>query len=187
MVEPPFRRHSPIHISHCTLAASFDFLGDRWSLLILRSALFGVRRYDDFQTEIGIPRTVLADRLRRLVALGLMVQQDYRADGSRPRKEYLLTEMGEALRLPFLAIRQWSDKWVGKQGAAPPMTLVRKADGSVIRVAFVDTEGRVVPEDDLAAQFEEWAPLPVEPTICIGMSADVLKKPVSRTSGGGAG
>tara|TARA_B110001454_G_scaffold211422_1_gene227069 strand:- start:60 stop:554 length:495 start_codon:yes stop_codon:yes gene_type:complete len=161
MATPPFRRQSPIHISRCTLAASFDFLGDRWSLLILRSALFGVRRYDDFHTEIGIPRTVLADRLKRLVASGLMVQQDYKADGSRPRKEYLLTEMGEALRLPFLAMRQWSDQW-GGQGRTPPMTIIRKSDGSEIRVAFVDTEGRVVPGDDLTARFEDWAPFPME-------------------------
>jgi DNA-binding HxlR family transcriptional regulator len=159
MVTPPFRRQSPIHISQCTLAASFDFLGDRWSLLILRSALFGVRRYDDFHTEIGIPRTVLADRLKRLVASGLMVRQDYKADGSRPRKEYLLTEMGEALRLPFLAMRQWSDRWVGR-GRTPPMRLMRKSDGSEISVAFVDEAGRLVPPDDLMAGFEDWASTP---------------------------
>jgi DNA-binding HxlR family transcriptional regulator len=159
MATPPFRRQSPIHISRCTLAASFDFLGDRWSLLILRSALFGVRRYDDFHTEIGIPRTVLADRLKRLVASGLMVRQDYKSDGSRPRKEYLLTEMGEALRLPFLAMRQWSDRWVG-QGRMPPMRLMRKSDGSEIAVAFVDQAGRIVPPDDLMAGFEDWASIP---------------------------
>jgi DNA-binding HxlR family transcriptional regulator len=148
-----------VHISRCTLAASFDFLGDRWSLLILRSALYGVRRYDDFQNEIGIPRTVLADRLKRLVASGLMVQQDYKADGSRPRKEYCLTEMGEALRLPFLAMREWSDRWVG-QGRTPPMKLMRRSDGSEIHVAFVDEAERVVPSDDLTAGFEDWASTP---------------------------
>ncbi len=159
MATAPFRRQSPIHISRCTLAASFDFLGDRASLLILRSALFGVRRYEDFHTEIGIPRTILADRLKRLVASGLMVRQDYKADGSRPRKEYLLTEMGEALRLPFLAMRQWSDQWVG-QGRTPPMRLMRKSDGAKVAVAFVDHAGRIVPPDDLMAGFEDWASIP---------------------------
>ncbi len=128
-------------------------------MLILRSALFGVRRYDDFHTEIGIPRTVLADRLKRLVASGLMIQQDYKADGSRPRKEYLLTEMGEALRLPFLAMRQWSDHWVG-QGRTPAMRLMRKTDGSEITVALVDQAGRIVPPEDLMAGFEDWASSP---------------------------
>lgn len=163
MTTPPFRRQSPVHISRCTLAASFDFLGDRWSLLILRSALFGVRRYDDFHTEIGIPRTVLADRLKRLVTAGLMSQQDYKAEGSRLRKEYLLTEMGEALRLPFLAMREWSDRWVG-QGRTPPMRLMRRSDGSEVHVALVSQAGCIVPADDLMAGFEDWAPTPASET-----------------------
>lgn len=109
--------------------------------------------------ELGIPRTVLADRLKRLVSAGLMSRHDYKVAGSRPRKEYVLTEMGEALRLPFLAMRQWSDRWVG-QGRTPPMTLMRKSDGSEINVAFVDQAGRVVPPDDLAARFDDLAPCP---------------------------
>ncbi|MFD2580717.1 winged helix-turn-helix transcriptional regulator [Novosphingobium colocasiae] len=111
------------------------------------------------KNEIGIPRTVLADRLKRLVASGLMIQQDYKADGSRPRKEYCLTEMGEALSLPFIAMREWSDRWVGK-GRMPPMRPVRRSDGSEIRVALVDDKGRVVPPDDLAVRFEDWAANP---------------------------
>lgn len=154
------RQHSPVHISRCTLAASFDFLGDRWSLLILRSALFGVRRYDDFHRELGIPRTVLADRLKRLVAAGLMVPEAYREEGSRPRKKYILTEMGEALRLPFLAMRQWSDQWVG-QRRTPPFQLACRSNGRGVHVAYVDDAGEVAPEQDLMAHFADWAPLPV--------------------------
>lgn len=162
MATSPQRRSSPVHISRCTLAASFDFLGDRWSLLILRSALFGVRRYDDFHKELGIPRTVLAARLKRLVAAGLMRPVDYKEEGRRPRKEYVLTEMGEALRLPFLAMRQWSDRWVG-QGRTPPFRLARRSNGSAVHVAYVDEAGEVTPENDLVARFAEWAPLPAGP------------------------
>ncbi len=154
------RHRSPIHLSHCTLAASFDFLGDRWSLLIVRSALFGLRRFDDFHTELGIPRTVLTVRLKRLVTSGILSRQDYKAEGSRARQEYVLTEMGETLRLPFLAMRQWSDRWVGK-GKASPMTLIRKSDGAEIRIALVDKFDRIVSNEDLAARFESWAPLKV--------------------------
>jgi hypothetical protein len=88
-----------------------------------------------------------------------MAQQDYKAGASRPRKEYCLTEMGEALRLPFLAMREWSDRWVG-QGRTPPMRLVRQSDGSAIHVTFVDQFSRVVPADDLTADFEDWASNP---------------------------
>lgn len=155
----PFRHQSPIHLSHCTLAASFDFLGDRWSLLIVRSALFGVRRFEDFHTELAIPRTVLAARLKRLVAAGIMTRQEYRAAGSRPRAEYILTDMGEALRLPFLAMRQWSDHWVGK-GRTPPMNLVRRSTGAGVRIACIDAAGAPVEGEDLAADFAPWAPEP---------------------------
>lgn len=155
----PFRHQSPIHVSHCTLAASFDFLGDRWSLLVVRSALFGVRRFEDFHTELGIPRTVLAARLKRLVAAGIMTRQGYRVAGSRPRAEYLLTEMGEALRLPFLAMRQWSDQWVGKSHT-PPMNLVRRSNGARVHIACVDDTGALVDLEDLAADFAPWAPEP---------------------------
>jgi Predicted transcriptional regulators len=161
MPTPPSRRASPVHISRCTLAASFDFLGDRWSLLILRSALFGLRRYDDFQKELGIPRTVLAARLKRLVAAGLMIPMEYREDGSRPRKEYVLTAMGEALRLPFLAMRQWSDQWVGA-GSTPPFRIARRSDGASVHIAYVDDKGQPVPEEDLVAHFADWAPLPIK-------------------------
>jgi hypothetical protein len=81
--------------------------------------------------------------------------------GSRPRKEYALTEKGEALRLPFLAMWQWSEYWVG-QGRTPPMKLSRKSDGTAIHIAFVDEFGCVVPPDDLTARFEEWATLPTD-------------------------
>lgn len=161
MPTPPPRRASPVHISRCTLAASFDFLGDRWALLILRSALFGVRRYDDFHKELGIPRSVLAARLKQLVAAGLMVPQEYQDAGHRPRKEYTLTDMGEALRLPFLAMRQWSDQWVG-QGQTPPFRIARRSNGAHVHIGYVDDAGEVVCEDELMAHFADWAPLPVK-------------------------
>nr|WP_316650729.1 helix-turn-helix domain-containing protein [uncultured Gellertiella sp.] len=162
MSTPARRRQSPIHLSHCTLAESFDFLGDRWSLLILRSALFGLTRFDDFHTELGIPRTVLAARLKALVGAGLMQRRDYKLEGSRARPEYRLTEMGEALRLPFLAMRQWSDQWVGK-GRRAPMTLLQKSTGVPLRVALVDAAGAAVDPSDLAARFEPWAGVARQP------------------------
>lgn len=156
MKTPPLRHRSPVHIGNCQLAASFDFLGDRWSLLIVRSALFGIRRFDDFQTELAIPRNVLSVRLKRLVEAGIMVRQSYREAGSRPRPEYVLTEMGQALRLPFLAMRQWADHWVGED-RPPPMSVVRKSDGAPVSVGLIDASGRVVPGDDLEAVFAPWA------------------------------
>ncbi len=159
MQTPPLRHRSPVHVGNCHLAASFEVLGDRWSLLIVRSALFGIRRFDDFHTELAMPRNVLSARLKRLVAAGIMVRKTYREDGSRPRPEYVLTEMGQALRLPFLAMRQWADRWVSR-ALPPPMTITRRSDGAPVFVSLVDAEGRAVAADDITATYAEWAAKP---------------------------
>src|SRR5579863_8131348 len=105
-------RRSPVALRDCNLVKSFELIGDHWTLLILRSALYGVRRFDDFQAELEIPRTVLSNRLAGLVDSGIMERRDYREDGQRTRIEYPLTRMGRALGLPFMAMTEWGDRWV---------------------------------------------------------------------------
>src|SRR5215467_13669484 len=100
---PPVRR-SPVAARHCNLARAFELIGDRWTLLILRSALYGVRRFDDFQADLDIPRSVLSSRLAGLIETGIMDRREYREGGQRGRTEYKLTAMGEALSLPFIAM-----------------------------------------------------------------------------------
>jgi DNA-binding HxlR family transcriptional regulator len=94
MSQKPPPRRSPLPPHDCHLARAFDVIGDRWTLLILRSALYGVRRFDDFASELGAPRTVLADRLKRLTAAGLLARRDYREPRRRARPEYWLTPKG---------------------------------------------------------------------------------------------
>src|SRR5215467_13448256 len=106
---PPVRR-SPVAARHCNLARAFELIGDRWTLLILRSALYGVRRFDDFQADLDIPRSVLSHRLAGLVESGIMEPREYRENGQRARIEYPLTRMGEALGLPFIAMTRWGDR-----------------------------------------------------------------------------
>lgn len=155
----PPRHRSPVHVANCNLAASFDFLGDRWSLLIVRSALFGIRRFEDFRTELSIPRNILSARLKRLVDNGILIRRDYRVAGSRPRPEYFLTEMGEALRLPFLAMRQWADHWIGED-LSTAITLFRQADRLPVRIGYVDALNRPVPDEELGFDIADWAPEP---------------------------
>ncbi|MDO8981882.1 MAG: helix-turn-helix domain-containing protein [Afipia sp.] len=85
-------RRSPVPPGDCNLWKAFELIGDRWTLVILRSALYGVRRFDDFQNELDVPRSVLSNRLARLVENGLMQRRDYREDGQRARIEYPLTK-----------------------------------------------------------------------------------------------
>jgi DNA-binding HxlR family transcriptional regulator len=155
MQSPP-PRQSPVRLDACNLAASFGIIGDRWSLLILRSALYGVRRFDDFKSELGIPRTILSDRLKKLVSAGIMTRRDYQIPGSRPRPEYILTQMGEELRLPFLAMTQWADTCLA--GDKPkPLKLIESATGSDIRIGMINGEGVEVPADRAKFLIAEWA------------------------------
>lgn len=147
MTDAPLVRRSPVPPDQCNLWKAFGLIGDRWTLVILRSALYGVRRFDDFQIELEIPRSVLSSRLASLVELGIMERREYREDGQRARIEYPLTEMGRALGLPFMAMTEWSDRWIGK--GTSPLTLRSKTSGQRLRVAMVDEGGKPARKDDV--------------------------------------
>ncbi|MGA2488277.1 MAG: winged helix-turn-helix transcriptional regulator, partial [Roseiarcus sp.] len=88
-------------------------------------------------------RTVLADRLKRLTAAGLLARRDYREPRRRARPEYWLTPKGAELRLPFVALTQWGDLWLA-DGEPPPAAMRSRATGEALRVALVDRSGREV-------------------------------------------
>ena len=102
--------------SSCSIAASLDIVGDRWTILILRDVFRGLHRYDEFRRDLDIPRAVLADRLRRLVDGGVLAKRVYQ---DRPvRHEYRLTEMGRELSPILVGLMQWGDRWLSEDG--PP-------------------------------------------------------------------
>jgi DNA-binding HxlR family transcriptional regulator len=148
MTDAPLVRRSPVPAALCNLAKSFELIGDRWTLLIVRAALYGLRRFDDFQTDLEIPRSVLSNRLAGLVESGVMERREYREDGQRARIEYPLTEMGRSLGLPFIAMTEWGDRWLS-DGVPPPLTLKSKSSGQKLRVALVDERGKVVKARDV--------------------------------------
>lgn len=101
-----------------------DLLGDQWTLLVLREAFNGVRRFDRFQAELGIARNTLTERLDRLTGAGLLDRVRYQ---DRPaRYEYPLTEMGRDFFPVLAAMIRWGDRWLG-DGEGPP-TLLRHLD-----------------------------------------------------------
>jgi DNA-binding HxlR family transcriptional regulator len=146
MTETPPVRRSPVPMRLCNLARSFELIGDRWTLLILRSALYGVRRFDDFQADLDVPRSVLSNRLAGLVETGIMERREYREEGQRARVEYPLTRMGKALGLPFMAMTEWGDTWLGEPPS--PLTLRTRAGRKVV-VAFVDDRGKAVKPSEI--------------------------------------
>ncbi len=101
-----------------------DLLGDQWTLLVLREAYHGVRRFDRFQASLGIARNTLTERLDRLTGAGLLDRVRYQ---DRPaRYEYPLTEMGRDFFPALAAIIRWGDTWL--DGGAGPFTLLRHAE-----------------------------------------------------------
>jgi DNA-binding HxlR family transcriptional regulator len=151
MADIPLRRRSPVSLRTCNLSKSFELIGDRWTLLILRSALYGVRRFDDFQADIDVPRSVLSNRLAGLVDSGIMDRRQYREARQRPRIEYPLTKMGQALSLPFMAMTAWGDRWLGD--GTSPLTLRSKSTGQKFSVALVDEGGNRAEKSDIKQVF----------------------------------
>ncbi|MFI1677159.1 winged helix-turn-helix transcriptional regulator [Streptomyces sp. NPDC020607] len=110
----------------CSTARALEVVGERWTLLIVRDALYGVRRYNDFLVHLGIPRAVLAARLQTLVAAGVL---DKRPCDEAPRRhEYVVTERGEALWPVLRALGAWGRDHFS--GTKPPRYFRHAACGT---------------------------------------------------------
>jgi DNA-binding HxlR family transcriptional regulator len=92
----------------CSVAATLEVIGEKYSLLVLREVFYGVRRFDAMTRNIGAPRDVLAARLRRLVAAGVLEKVPYST--RPPRFEYRLTTAGRELRPVLLMLMAWGDR-----------------------------------------------------------------------------
>lgn len=114
---------------HCSLARPAALLGDRWTLVILRQAFSRTRRFEDFQSQLGISRSLLSDRLGRLVDAGILRREPYK-DEVRTREEYRLTEKGLDLYPVLMAMREWGDKHMAPEGA-PIVVSHRDCGGEV--------------------------------------------------------
>ena len=117
---------------NCSIARALEIVGERWTLLIVRDAFLGRRRFDEFQESLGISRNVLAERLGRLVDEGILDRVLYQ---ERPeRYEYRLTQKGRDLHLSLTALRQWGDQYLSTK---PPSLLRAKADRRPVVAALV--------------------------------------------------
>lgn len=123
----------------CPVAEALDLFGDRWSMLVIREVMNGVRRFDDLVGRLEISRATLSDRLRRLTAAGILETADYDSGRGRTRTEYRLTDGGKDLRNVLIALREWGDRHVLGEGNEP-LTLVDCTTGHAVRLELVDRE-----------------------------------------------
>ncbi|MCX5554562.1 helix-turn-helix domain-containing protein [Streptomyces sp. NBC_00038] len=101
----------------CSVARTMDMLGDWWTPLVLREAVYGIKRFDMFQQELGIARNTLADRLRRLVDEGLMEKKAYQQEPVR--YDYVLTEKGRDFFGVLAAMNAWGNRWLSDEQGPP--------------------------------------------------------------------
>jgi len=114
---------------NCSVARALEVLGDRWTMLVIRDAFSGVRRFDDFQRDLGVARNVLSDRLARLVDEGVLERHRYQ---ERPERfEYRLTEKGVDLWRPLVTLMQWGDRYYAPPAGPPRAVRHRDCGGDV--------------------------------------------------------
>jgi DNA-binding HxlR family transcriptional regulator len=131
---------------NCSIAKTLELVGERWTLLIIRDALLGLHRFDEFLGNLGIARNVLADRLGKLVENGILDRVQYQ---DRPaRWEYHLTDRGRDLGLPVLALMHWGDKHLAGRPGPPRLVRHQTCGGSVTERHVCDTCGPI-PRDEV--------------------------------------
>ena len=132
----------------CSVAGTLGVVGEKWTLLVLREAFLGVRRFADLQRILGAPKAVLTDRLATLVEQGVLVRVPYQAEGERQRHEYRLTQKGIDLYPTLVALMEWGDRYltddVGADGGGAPLQLTHRDCGARVRLELVCAEGHTV-------------------------------------------
>ena len=133
---------------NCSVARSLEVLGDWWTLLLVREAMLGTRRYADFAAALPISRNILARRLAHLVRHGVFVRVDAGTHGRR--YEYELSPMGRDLVTLMTALRQWGDRWIFGEGAEPLLVVDRRTGRPIPPVRIRSEDGAAIPGKELA-------------------------------------
>jgi DNA-binding HxlR family transcriptional regulator len=140
----------PIEQEFCPVARSVDLIGDRWSLLIVRNAFDGMRRFGDFQRDLGVARNILADRLRKLVDAGILAMQG--ASDGTSYQEYVLTDKGESLFPIVVALRQWGEQHLFERGERHSLLIDRRTGKPVPLMAPAAQDGTALKAQDTDVQ-----------------------------------
>lgn len=131
----------------CSIARSLEVLGDWWTLLVVREAFLGTRRFADFEANLGISKNVLSQRLDHLVTHGVLAKVDAGVHGTR--YEYELTPMGKDLVMVMTALRQWGDRWIFGEGNEPLLVLDRRTGRPIPRQLLRGEDGTPLRGKDL--------------------------------------
>jgi DNA-binding HxlR family transcriptional regulator len=124
--------HKSFESMPCSVAQCLEVVGEWWTMLVVRDAFLGIRRFDEFQARLGIARNVLSQRLAKLVAAGILEKRPYQ--DNPPRHDYALTDKGRDLWPVLTALRQWGDQHAAPDGA--PVKLEHRNCGKVTNLVL---------------------------------------------------
>ena len=133
---------------NCSLAQTLTVIGERWSLLILRDAFFGIKRFGDFQRNLDISKNILTDRLNQFVGEGIMEKQ---RSNENAHPDYVLTEKGLALQPILLSMTHWGDKYKSSTGGDRPVFVDRETNLPIRPMAVISADGRILKPRDIKA------------------------------------
>lgn len=139
-------QRTTLEMSACAIARSLGVVGDWWSLLIVRDALAGTRRFGEFQQSLGLAKNILTTRLRKLVACGVLTTAPA-SDGSA-YKEYVLTERGERLYLVVAALWQWGEEFCFPPGQLSYDLVDRQSQEKLRPLELKSQDGRTLGPHD---------------------------------------
>lgn len=117
---------------NCSIRRTLEVIGRRWSLLILREAFNGVRRFDQIRDHLEVSEATLSRRLQDLVSFGVLEAVPYRDPGQRARHEYRLTDKGADLYPVLMSLMTWGDQYVADE-AGPPLEVTHRGCGQPAR------------------------------------------------------
>jgi len=139
-------KRTSLEKAECPVARSLDALGDWWSLLIIRDALMGIRRFSEFQKNIGLAKNILTVRLRALVNHGILKTAPA-SDGSA-YQEYVLTPKGRGVFPVLVALRQWSEEFSDQPDGFPTLLVDRENGQPVRKLELRSQDGRLLGDAD---------------------------------------
>ena len=147
MVETAAMRSSEFPSQICSVARSLEIVGEWWTLLVVREAFFGTRRFSDFEANLSIAKNVLSDRLAKLVEAGVMERKSVVGRGNP--QDYALTPMGRDLFPAIIALMQWGDRWIYGAERAPIRVLDHESGEEIAQMKVATPEGKPLQPKDV--------------------------------------
>jgi DNA-binding HxlR family transcriptional regulator len=134
---------------NCSIKRALEVVGEKWTLLVMREAFYGARRFDQFHSRIGCARDILSERLVTLTEAELLNRVPYREPKQRERHEYRLTEKGLDLITAVIALMQWGDRWQANPDGPPVQVLHRDCGHPVEAILRCAHDETIVAAHDL--------------------------------------